>query len=315
VELKLLGKEVPVILPVLAVACLLSAAPPMPAADDLESAFQALKDSEAKKDAAQVKKLAAEVSALVRQEIAAPAPQEESEKEAWSKHIAYVKQIQEHTEYAVYSTAMHSQPAEMLDLFSALEQQNPKSKYLDEAYGPYCAALSKTGGSSKIPAIAEKALSNFPENEDLLYILANDAVSRQQNDRALNFSTRLITVLNRHSKPEGMAAADWERKRSGALGRAYFIAGAIHAEKGIYANADKELRAALPLIKGNDGMMGPALFHLGVANYQLGKMTLNKGRMLEGAKFCEESAAIVGPYAQQAWKNAMLIKTEAGRMR
>ena len=105
-----------------------------------------------------------------------------------------------------------------------------------------------------------------------------------------------------------MAAADWERKRTGALGRAYFIAGAIHTEKGVYANADKELRAALPLIKGNDGMMGPALFHLGVANYQLGKMTLNKPRMLEGAKFSEESAAIVGPYAQQAWKNAMLIK-------
>ena len=118
----------------------------MPAADDLESAFQGLKDAEAKKDAAQVKKLAAEVSAFVREAIAAPAPQEESEKEAWTKHIVYVKQIQEHTEYAVYSTAMHSQPAEMLDLLSALEQQNPKSKYLDEAYGPYCAALSKTGG-------------------------------------------------------------------------------------------------------------------------------------------------------------------------
>jgi hypothetical protein len=300
---------------VLAMACLLTAAPAIAAADDLENAFQGLKDAEAKKDPAQVKKLAAEVNALVREAIKEPAPEEESEKEAWKNRIVYVKQIGEHVEYALYATAMQSSPAEMLELLSSLEQQNPKNKYLDEAYGPYCAALSKTGATSKIPSIAEKALANFPENEDLLYVLANDAVNRQQSDRALNFSTRLITVLNRHQKPEGVAAGDWDRKRTGALGRAYFIAGAIHAEKGVYANADKELRAALPLIKGNDSMMGPALFHLGVANYQLGKMTLNKARMLEGAKFSEEAAAIVGPYAQQAWKNAMLIKSEAGRMR
>lgn len=302
-------------LPVLAMACLLSAAPVMAAAEDLETTFQGLKDAEAKKDAAQVKKLAAEVSALVRQEINAPAPQEENEKEDWKNHIAYLKQVGERAEYALYATAIQSPPAVMLDLLSALEQQNSKSKYLDEAYGPYCAALSKTGASSKIPAIAEKALANFPENEDLLFVLMNDAVTRQQSDRALNYSTRLISVLNRHPKPEGMAAADWERKRSAALGRGYFIAGAIHAEKGVYASADKELRAALPLIKGNDSMMGPALFHLGVANYQLGKMTLNKARVLEGAKFSEESAVIAGPYAQQALKNSMLIKAEAGRMR
>ena len=152
------------------------------------------------------------MSALVRQAIAAPAPEDESEKEAWNNRIIYVKQIEEHSEYALYSTAIQSPPAAMLDLLSALEQQNPKSKYLDEAYGPYCAAMSKTGASSWIPAIAEKALANFPENEDLLYILANDAAGRQQSDRALNFSTRLIGVLNRHSKPEGLPAAEWERK-------------------------------------------------------------------------------------------------------
>jgi hypothetical protein len=112
-----------------------------------------------------------------------------------------------------------------------------------------------------------------------------------------------------------MSAADWDRKKTGALGRGYFIAGFIHAEKGVYANADKELRAALPMIKGNDSMMGPALFQLGVANYQLGKMTLNKQKMMEGATFSDQCAAIVGPYAQQAWKNSALIKKEAAAMR
>jgi hypothetical protein len=62
-------------------------------------------------------------------------------------------------------------------------------------------------------------------------------------------------------------------------------------------------------------MMGQALFHLGVSNYQLGKITLSKARVLEGAKFSEQAAAIEGPYQQQAWRNAAAMRDEAGRMR
>jgi hypothetical protein len=75
------------------------------------------------------------------------------------------------------------------------------------------------------------------------------------------------------------------------------------------------LRAALPLIKGNNPMLGPALFFLGVANYNIGKLTLNKAKMLEAAKFSQDSAAIQGPYQDQAYRNAMNIKTEADHMR
>ena len=46
---------------------LLIAGPSMAFPDDLEDAFQSLKDAESKKDAAQVKKFAAEASALARQ--------------------------------------------------------------------------------------------------------------------------------------------------------------------------------------------------------------------------------------------------------
>jgi hypothetical protein len=89
----------------------------------------------------------------------------------------------------------------------------------------------------------------------------------------------------------------------------------IHGEKQQYMAADKDLRAALPLIKGNDAMMGPALFHLGVANYNLGKMTNSKAKVLEGAKFSEDCAKITGPYTEQAWHNASIMKTEASQMR
>ena len=79
--------------------------------------------------------------------------------------------------------------------------------------------------------------------------------------------------------------------------------------------ADKDLRTALPLIKGNDAMTAQALFILGMANYNLGKMTNSKAKVLEGAKFSEDCAKITSQFTDQAWHNAQVMKTEAGQMR
>ena len=131
----------------------------------------------------------------------------------------------------------------------------------------------------------------------------------------LVYANRLTAAINKHGKPEGVPAADWERKKNAELSRGYYMAGVISAEKGQYVPADKNLRASLPLIQGQPTMMGPALFYLGMANYQLGKMTLNKAKMLEAVKFSEQSMAIDSPYADQARHNALVIKDEAARMR
>jgi len=304
-----------VTVPYLSLALLLFAGPALTAADDLESAFQNLKDAEAKKDAAQVKKLAAEVHALAKQELAAPAPTDADEKDAYTKHAAYVKEIDVHSEYSLYATAVQSPPETLVDLMAALEEQNPKSQYLDAGYGAYLVAVGQTGGTAKVPAMAEKALANFPNNEDLLIVLADNAMTKKQPDRAVTYATRLTTSLPKKAKPEGMSAADWERKRSAALGHGYWIAGVIHGEQGKFANADKELRAALPLIKGNDAMLGSGLFYLGLADYQLGKMTNNKQQVLDCAKFSLQAAGINSPYAQQAQHNALVCQSESAKMR
>ncbi len=298
----------------LSMALLLIAGPTVALADDLGDAFENLKKAEEAKDAAQVKKLAAEVHALASKVISAPAPEAEDEKAAWNSRLTYAKDVDLHSEYALYAVAVQSPPETMIDLISALEEQNPKSKYMDAAYGPYLVALNQTGAGAKIPAIAEKGIANFPDNEDLLLYLAESSMTKQP-DRAVTYATRLTNVLNRHAKPEGVSAADWERKRTGALGRGYWIAGVIHGQKDQYMLADKELREALPLIKGSEAMMAPALYWLGVSNYHLGKMTNSKKRVLEGATYSDQAAAIAGPYQQQAWKNAQIMKTEAGRMR
>jgi hypothetical protein len=302
-------------LPLLGLAIVFLAGPAVAVADDLEDAVQSLKDAVAKKDVDAVKKLAATIRPLTAEILAEEAPDEAAEKKDWAAHVAYAKSTQLYVESAFYTVAVQSEPAVMVDLIATLEQQNPKSKYLNQAYGAYLIALEKTGDKAKIPGIAARALANFPENEDLLVYMTDTAMAQKQTDRALGYANRLTATLSKRAKPEGMPAADWERKRSAALAHGYYIAGVLSAEKGLYVPADKNLRAALPLIQGQPAMMGPALFYLGMANYQLGKMTLNKAKILEAAKFSEQSMAISSPYQDQARHNALVMKDEAARMR
>lgn len=299
----------------LVVALLLGTGSAAAVAEDLDSSYQSLKDAEAKKDPALVKKTAAETFTLAHQAAAEAAPAAADDQDAWKKRIAYAKQVEEAAEYALYVTAIGQQPPVIVDLLSALEQENPKSKYLDQGYALYLYALGKTGAEAKIGAVAENGLKSFPDNPDLLLVAANTSLERKQNDRAGAYAKRLIAAAGKRAKPEGVEAAEWERQKGNFLGRGYWIAGIVSAQGSRWVDADRNLRAALPYVKADKSMDAAALFFLGVANYNYGKMTLSKAKVLEAAKFSDQCAQIEGPYQQQAWHNAQAMKTEAGSMR
>jgi|YelNatPaOPRAMG01_1025707.scaffolds.fasta_scaffold109112_1 hypothetical protein len=300
---------------ILSVAVLLLAGSPSLFADDLDDAFQALKDAQAKNDVALVKKWAVETHNLAGKVIQSPAPQDASEKETWTKQVAYAKDLELNAEYALFAMSLQAQPAAAVDLLSTLERIAPKSKYLEEGYGRYFVVLQQSGAGARIPAVAAKAVENFPDNEDALLVLAESAANRQQNQQAITYATRLVAAVSRHGKPEGANAAEWERKRSNFLGRGNYIAGMAYAANNQWFQANASLRAALPLVKGNDQMLGATLFQLGVVNYQLGRATANKGQILEAIRFSEDAAKIKGPYAEQAWRNAGIMRTEVAKMR
>ncbi len=293
-------------LSVVTLAALLFAGPQAGAPDDLESAYQNLKQAEASNDAVKVKELAAQTCALARKVASEPAPDSTDEEAtaAWKQQVAHAKDVDKYSEYALYAVAVKAQPATTVELLAALELQNPKSSYLNTAYANYIYALQQTGAAAKIVPLAEKAIANFPNNDDLLLVLADSSLSRKQTDRALGYAQRAITVLNGR-KPE----------KSASLGRAYWIAGIIQADKTHYFEADKNLRAALPLIKGNDTMLSNALFQLGVANYQLAMMTRNKVQLNDAINFSEQVAKMNSPLAQQAWRNVQAMKAEAVKLR
>jgi hypothetical protein len=269
----------------------------------METSLAELKTLVEKKDPVQVKKLATEISIQARDEAAEAAPAADSDKEAWQAKVARAKEIDLYTEYALYATAVQCEPAVMVDLLATLEQQNPKSKYLEDAYGPYFVALTTSGSAAKVPAVAEKALVNWPGSPDILLVLTDGAYQAKKYDRAATLSNRLIVAAGKKSKP-------------GLLGHAYFISGMSYYLENNFSNADKSLRAGLPSLKGGDeATLATAYYGLCVSNYQMGRQALSKALMLEGANFCDQAAKLKSPVAQQAWTNAHMIRTEAEQRR
>jgi tetratricopeptide (TPR) repeat protein len=163
--------------------------------------------------------------------------------------------------------------------------------------------------------MAEKALKNLPNSPDVLAELLDLAAQKQQNEKAIVYAQKLIATLGKRTKSDIMPDADWARKKTAMLGRAHLVAGVILVAQTNYYRADQELRAALPLIKGDDTQTATALFSLGMANYQLGRVGLNKGQVLQGAKFSQQCAAIKSQYQDQAARNAVAMNKEASLMR
>src|SRR5260370_40252971 len=96
---------------------LISAAP-----DELEDAYAKLKEAQTKKDVDEVKKWAAETSKLARALVSAPQPTDASEVDTWKQRVAYGKDVDTYTEYALSATAMQSaaEPAKAIALVDAL---------------------------------------------------------------------------------------------------------------------------------------------------------------------------------------------------
>jgi hypothetical protein len=256
------------------------------AAQDLDTSYTALQAAvEAKKSAAELKPVAVDVLTQANKAIAAGGDEEA---------VKHAKEIGAYAEYALYTAAIAGPAAVTVDLMGALETLSPKSQYLPTGYPTYLAALGPKAG-----AVAEKALKNFPEDRTLLMAAADGAMAANQPDKTVAFAKRALAA-------KGDASLN---------GRLHWMIGVSLGAKNQFFESDKELRAALPGIQGQNALLGAAYYFLGVDNYQLGRQALNKAQVLEGAKFSDQSAAIPGNYQRQAFTNSQLIKAEAAKMR
>ena len=78
-----------------------------------------------------------------------------------------------------------------------------------------------------------------------------------------------------------------------------------------WMGCDKNLRAALPFMNDEATLRGQTLFFLGLANYNIFKLTTDRTKLNDAVKFSEQSAALSHPMQGQAATNAQAMKREA----
>lgn len=280
-------------------------------ANELDDSYEKLKEAQAAKDPDAVKKLAVETAKLAKAESTGPKLESFSD-EDWPKRVEYAKGVGTLSEYALATTAAQAgmAPAKVVELTEALLAVNPKSTYLGLASNSYLAALGKMGGADKQIEGATKIVAGSPNEEYALMTLADNLMSKNRPDQAYTYAARLVTVMKSKAKPEGYSDEEWSRVKSTMLSRGYYDAGVTGCMRQIWKDCDTNLRAALPMISGQTALSGPAYFYLGVANYQLSKITTDRTKLQEALKFEQQSAAISGPMQGQAQQYVGVMQNE-----
>jgi hypothetical protein len=259
------------------------------AAPDLNDDFASLKEAVAGNDAAKVKTLAPQVSKDSRAIVAKGTESADV--------LEFAKGANDYADYALAVAAVKaSDPKATIELGDMLLMQNNKSVYVDTMAATYLAALGP-----KATAGAQKILAGRPENEDALYyaMAANSANAG-----------KLVAVMSKKAKPEGMSDADWTAKKDAYLGAGYFYGGASACGSQRWAECERNMKAAEGLVKG--GQLGSAYFYLGLADYQLGTLTQDRTKIQAALKYSQQAAAIPGPNQGQASQNVAAMQKQLG---
>jgi tetratricopeptide (TPR) repeat protein len=276
---------------------------------DMDAAYYALKAAVAKDDVAGTKKWSARTSEAARK-IASSAklPADDDEKH----QLEYAKEVDAYSEYALYVLALKAQPKDEVDLVDTLIKQNPKSQYLPEVASSYFAALGKAGETAKVCPEAEKMAAGASKNAEAMIVAADCSMRAQKGAGMVTYGSKALEAISSRTKAEGTSDADWASKKEGIIGSANWYVGVGYSLEGKYGPANKALRTALPLVKGNGQLHEMALFYLGLANYSLGKAIGDRGQMRQGLQFFQQAAEISGPMQDQASRNAKLVLNELG---
>lgn len=278
--------------------------------DDLDSAAAGLQAAEAQKDTELIRKYAAASWDAASKAILAQKPADADDVPDWSKQMEFANQSLAYSEYVLASqAALEANSRRKAELIQALEQRNPRSKYL--------VAVKKNirvhdeANPEEALRIAERGLADDPKNEDYLMRLANHYMSREEDlSKVLTYSLRVLEVLEKKAKPEAVTAEQWEKKKVRYTGGANWMVGVVYGKQARYGLSDRYLRAALGLIQDDTQLLAAAYFYLGYDNYALAGQLRDKGRAIEAAKFSRLCLAIEGPFQPLAQKNLEVLRND-----
>lgn len=277
---------------------------------DLDSAFAALQAAEARKDAELTRKYAIASWDAASKAVSAQKPADPDDLADWTKQVEFANQAAAYSEYVLASqAALEPNWQRKSELVHSLEQRNPQSQYL--AAVKRNIRIREEANPAQAFAMAERGLAADPNNEDYLMRIANHYMAHEEDlSKVLTYSLRVLEVLEKKRKPEGLTDEDWEKKKARYTGGANWMVGVVYGKQARYGLSDRYLRAALDQIQDDAQLLAAAYFYLGYDNYALAGQLRDKARAVEAAKFSKLCLAIEGPFQPLAQKNLEVLRND-----
>ena len=279
--------------------------------NDVDSAHDALKAAEALNDEGLKIKYAELAWDLASRALQGPKPSNPGDPDSWTKKAAYAQEVLDYSEYTLATlAAAQTDGLKRAELALALEERNPRSKYLALAKKTNVIALS-TLDPRKAIELAEQGLEKDPDNIDFLMTIADHDMSLEKNlPQVLLYSLRILDLLDAKPQPDGITPSEWQKKKAKFTGWADWMAGVVYGKQARYGLSDRYLRAALPYLHEEQRLLAAAYFYLGYANYALAGELADKGRAIDAAKFSKLCADMDSPFRLLALKNLEALRND-----
>lgn len=282
------------------------------AKDPLNSpvAYNALQAAEKKQDHEAIMAWSARTAEAARKMLETKKPEDEDEAAAWEREADYARQVIIRCEYSLYAAAAAAtDPKIIASLAAALEERHPESQYVPQIAVRHFAALQQLKEVEKSVALAERTLEKDKSNPEMMLAAADYYMQgRKDLEKALSFAGMLVETVEPMNAPQGMAPDAWEARKKTLIGLGHWMQGMVLSEQKKWAPSDEAFRKALPFIAGNNDLLGPAYFFLGLANYNMSRAGKGNVKLRQEAiRFNELCAKIKGPYQNQAAKNLNAI--------
>jgi tetratricopeptide (TPR) repeat protein len=183
----------------------------------------------------------------------------------------------------------------------------PDSPLANQALGVAATAYQQAQNTTKMLEMANGLLAKDPNNVGMLLLLSDYYGEKgEQLDKAETYAKKVTSLLETAQKPESMTDEQWAKQKGLQKGLALSALGQVNIEKKDNAQAVENLKAAAPLVKGDDVSYAHNQYRLGFA-------LLNLKKNAEAKEAFTQAASVNSPYKALALDKLKGLATPAKR--
>ena len=229
-------------------------------------------------------------------------PLAEADADAEGDKGAYASGVKDWLAWASNTALIgEADPAKKIAWLDRLSTNYADSDYAQNIEAKYIQAYQQAGDAAKMVEWTQKAVDAGIEDESHRYTLAEDALTRQDNDAAQAHAEKALEILETKEKPAGMADDQWESHKTRMTAYANFAAGRAWAgrnTKPAFRTSRTHLLEAVDVMKAEGGPRYNVLaYYLGVCYVQL---DIKGDNIRQATEWMTEAVNNPGPFTEQA---------------